>query len=155
MTPPSETPRTDEMQRLYSDHAAASPHPGPYLDGWEHSRLLERELSEAQALARINKRKCEERMEERDVAVAEVDRLVRCLSDAVAWIPVSERKPEDDARVVATPSNYKYDGNPTAYYWKFPDHGPHKHGHWYQTDGHGYAYEVPVTHWMPLPEAPK
>lgn len=92
--------------------------------------------------------------QERDNALRKLAEQ-QALVETFAWRPASERVPDHDNRVIATPSNYSYDANPTAYYWTYPDHGPHKHGHWYQTDKNGYAYEVPVTHWMSLPEAPK
>lgn len=68
--------------------------------------------------------------------------------DALRWIPVSERLPDENADVLCCRGNhigvlmdvytYKGDG-------KWED----KYGYWNYTDIEG------ITHWMPLPEPPK
>lgn len=107
------------------------------------------------ALQIDDRKRLEQELADRKV---DIERLVqigadqsRALSEAPEmprWIPVEERLPSGYDRCLAHPSNYKYDRNPTAVY------SPST-GKWTQTDSNGYDCEIPVTHWMPLPEAPK
>lgn len=76
-------------------------------------------------------------------AIEEVERLELRLSDgAPGWIPVSERMPKDEQRVLV----YRAGDTPPC------DYGVDK-ASIYFTDG--FVHHPGVTHWMPLPEAPK
>ena len=62
------------------------------------------------------------------------------------WISVDERLPEDDTTVLAYGGVIYYlifDVSPNGVRWWTEDYG------WFTTD------ELGITHWMPLPEAPK
>lgn len=67
------------------------------------------------------------------------------------WIPVTERLPEYDARVLAFDmrAKNKYIGIWTRE--KDPDDG---NDCWFDSAGWWYAFDE-ITHWMPLPEPPK
>lgn len=67
------------------------------------------------------------------------------------WIPVTERLPEYDARVLAFDmrAKNKYIGIWTRE--KDPDDG---NDCWFDLAGWWYAFDE-ITHWMPLPEPPK
>ena len=63
------------------------------------------------------------------------------------WISVEERLPDDNGHcLVFLPSGHLYDGIHVARY-------SHKTNMWIDLDT-TYLYNY-VTHWMPLPEAPK
>ena len=59
--------------------------------------------------------------------------------DAVKWIPVTERLPEQNGKYLAFALEEE---NTMDFYY----------GHWML---HGTDYRRYVTHWMPLPEPPK
>lgn len=59
------------------------------------------------------------------------------------WIPVSERLPEDEKKVLCIMD----DGYFCILEWASWD--------WLWSDGHNVYLEKNVTHWMPLPEPPK
>ena len=60
--------------------------------------------------------------------------------DAVKWIPVTERLPEEEGLyLVAVVNDHERRYSKTAWY--------HGHGNWF--------LHQKVTHWMPLPEPPK
>lgn len=63
--------------------------------------------------------------------------------DALKWIPVSERLPESEKKVLCI----LYDGFFCILEWTYWD--------WLWNDGHNVYAEKDVTHWMPLPEPPK
>ena len=67
------------------------------------------------------------------------------------WIPVTERLPEYDARVLAFDmrAKNKYIGIWTRE--KDPDDG---NDCWFDSAGWWYAFDE-ITHWMPLPEPPE
>lgn len=77
---------------------------------------------------------------------AELRARIAELEAQTRWIPVSERLPEDNVRVLI------FDGNGVAEakhalsvkQWKTPD------GYYY----HGLGYDW-ITHWMPFPEPPE
>lgn len=65
--------------------------------------------------------------------------------DAVKWIPVSERLPEENGRYLCNIRSFAFPG--TFYQRILPyDKFGFKEDHYYTDD---------VTHWMPLPESPK
>jgi hypothetical protein len=68
------------------------------------------------------------------------------------WIPVSERLPENNDRVLV----WHYDEVDMAQYWPWPDNkAGNRRGKWEQFDPSGYPFAIShVTHWMPLPEPP-
>ena len=80
---------------------------------------------------------------------ADNDNLCERIKDLSKWIPVTERLPNVDEKVLTFARN-KYDGS-----W-FMDitswTGVRNHDE-YQFWGYGYSMKV--THWMPLPEPPK
>ena len=59
------------------------------------------------------------------------------------WIPVTERLPEDEKKVLCILD----DGFFCILEWASWD--------WLWSDGHNVYAEKDVTHWMPLPEPPK
>ena len=59
------------------------------------------------------------------------------------WIPVTERLPEDEKKVLCILE----DGFFCILEWKSWD--------WLWNDGHNVYAEKDVTHWMPLPQPPK
>ena len=73
-------------------------------------------------------------------------------ADATKWIPVSERLPEEDGRYLVLTPGYILGGDDYNV-WLI----------WYRPQGGFYDIDpqwgdMPmddVTHWMPLPEAPK
>jgi hypothetical protein len=70
----------------------------------------------------------------------------------MTWIPVSERLPENNDRVLV----WHYDEVDMAQYWPWPDNkAGNRRGKWEQFDPSGYPFAIShVTHWMPLPEPP-
>ena len=84
-----------------------------------------------------------EMMAEAESHIAEVNRLnkqIEALSkkeNTTRWIPVTERLPEKDTRVIVCASL------PEGVHSDFI----YEDGHWFVSTG--------VTHWMPLPEPPK
>jgi hypothetical protein len=76
-------------------------------------------------------------------AADEIERLSRSLSEASRWIPVTERLPTDESRY-AIVYRYKGRGHPKAFIGDFFD-GQFSCG----------VNDTEITHWMPLPEAPK
>lgn len=62
------------------------------------------------------------------------------------WIPVSERFPEEWVEVIT------YQPNPFGWIIRIGVHIGH--GKWREAERHEMM-EIPVTHWMPLPELPK
>ena len=60
------------------------------------------------------------------------------------WIPVSERLPEENERVLGTKK-----GASAAFVF----YGKRNNGNWVDLEWSCYRYGV--THWMPLPEPPK
>lgn len=66
-------------------------------------------------------------------------------ADATKWIPVTERLPEEDGYYLCNVRSFAFPGSfymATLKYYK----GGFIDGHFYTDD---------VTHWMPLPPAPK
>ena len=61
------------------------------------------------------------------------------------WISVEERFPEGSTRVLAYSKKYNEVG---VYYYGGADE-------WWDNDGWASAKYYEITHWMPLPEAPK
>lgn len=59
------------------------------------------------------------------------------------WIPVSERLPEQNTRVIGFMA------------WKGITAIEYQHGKWYSIDHLQPLPNEAVTHWMPLPEQPK
>lgn len=59
------------------------------------------------------------------------------------WIPVSERLPEQNTRVIGFMA------------WKGITAIEYQHGKWYSIDHLQPLPNEAVTHWMPLPEPPK
>lgn len=77
------------------------------------------------------------------------NRLKRDAADAIEelqklrWIPVAERLPEQNTRVIGFMA------------WKGITAIEYQHGKWYSTDHLQPLPNEAVTHWMPLPQAPK
>lgn len=69
------------------------------------------------------------------------------------WIPVAERLPAYGERVLVVygDSNHCWRGVQVA----ARSHTNKQGEHWYDDTGHGLRDKVIVTHWRPLPEAPK
>ena len=68
------------------------------------------------------------------------------------WIPVTERLPDTAARVLVCRTWLGTVFKPVyGYYQDFPN----QKGCWYILTEEGYYPQREVTHWMPLPEAPK
>jgi hypothetical protein len=97
-------------------------------------------------------RECERLKEEKESLANAVNVLEEINSDLYKklkgvtvqeWIPVTERLPEDEKKVLCILS----DGFFCILEWKSWD--------WLWDDGHNVYAEKDVTHWMPLPEAPK
>lgn len=89
----------------------------------------------------------EDNMDRDERLVARIDELERELA-AYHWIPVSERLPVARERVLV-PGGIAYWMDPRP---EFPD------GVWFSITGiesPGRPIQWNVTHWMPLPEAPK
>jgi hypothetical protein len=61
------------------------------------------------------------------------------------WISVEERLPERSTRVLAYSKKYN---EVNVYYYGGADE-------WWDNDGWASAKYYEITHWMPLPEAPK
>lgn len=61
----------------------------------------------------------------------------------VKWIPVAERLPEQNTRVIGFMA------------WKGITAIEYQHGKWYSIDHLQSLPNEAVTHWMPLPEPPK
>ena len=59
------------------------------------------------------------------------------------WIPVTERLPEPNTRVIGFMA------------WKSMTAIEYQHGKWYSIDHLEPLPDAAVTHWMPLPEPPK
>ena len=83
-------------------------------------------------------------------AIEELSATVSKMEKATRWIPVEERLPQEDADVLA------------YVYW--PDYGDTAicYGHWHNGWAHLFNHiegelikRFVVTHWMPLPQAPK
>ena len=64
------------------------------------------------------------------------------------WIPVTERLPEEDADVLCYRGNH-IGALIDVYTYKGDGKWEDSYGYWNYTDIEG------ITHWMPLPEAPK
>jgi len=116
----TDTPRTDAaIHRFFPGHFT-----DPALEEYvpaEFARTLERELAEAK----------------------------HGISDVPAWVPVSERLPEEgDSVLIYSPESV--DPFHVAARWDVESSltSPRRHPNF---TWHG----PPVTHWMPLPEAPK
>ena len=76
---------------------------------------------------------------------AEVRKEVAQIKAAFAWIPVTERLPEEPDRYLCNVKSLAFPGSFYQTILKY-DKGGFKEGHIYTDD---------VTHWMPLPEPPK
>ena len=74
---------------------------------------------------------------------AKADHLIANGVTIAKWIPVTERLPEDEKKVLCILD----DGFFCILEWKSWD--------WLWDDGHNVYAEKDVTHWMPLPEPPK
>lgn len=123
----TDTPRTDALVK--GDDAL-----GNMVD---LARKLERALSdcrqEVEEQARVNGMGASREAR----LMAELAEAKKALSDGPRWIPVGERVPEDAVEVLVT------DGENVGV-------GDVRKGHLWNSYVDG-----PVTHWMPLPEAPK
>ena len=72
--------------------------------------------------------------------------------EASKWIPVTERLPYTAERVLVSKKWLGMQYKPVyGYYQDFPN----QKGCWYVLTDEGYYPQREVTHWMPLPEAPK
>lgn len=69
-------------------------------------------------------------------------RLAEAEEKLPRWIPVSERLPKECHAVLICK-----DGNETSYGYRLS-------GDWYEENVRLAAYDITVTHWMPLPEPP-
>lgn len=61
------------------------------------------------------------------------------------WIPVTERLPEEDSKVLGVVKEEGYNRIAFVFY---------SCGRWWECFYNGFT-NINVTHWMPLPEAPK
>lgn len=134
----SDTPRTDEQERSASSMATF---PGRVVKA-DFARTLERELAEARREFACVKTGCEWK--------ARATAAERSLSEVTpSWRPVSE-PPQNGVGVLAFVVNKQHGttSRTVATYY-----GPHG---WDDESGgpvERFAYRV--THWMPLPDAPK
>lgn len=99
-------------------------------------------------------------MDEKDIAeLAYKNGYEKGKKDAVRWIPVAERLPEMQTFTSNDPNDfweYECSGMVLAYNGKYVlmvECGRDESGVWWTEDG-GTCHRD-VTHWMPLPEAPK
>ena len=95
---------------------------------------------------------------------AQRQNLIALMNDKPRWIPVTERLPEEDGRFLTL---YPLKTKPSV--WRHKVYGfakdlvkvdkyefdEHKPGFYGYDDEYGYYEDKDVTHWMPLPEAPK
>ena len=80
------------------------------------------------------------------------DALERLEKQVQKWIPVTERLPDTAERVLVSKKWLGMQYKPVyGYYQDFPN----QKGCWYVLTDEGYYPQREVTHWMPLPEAPK
>lgn len=93
-----------------------------------------------------------DRLENQNAHIAALQQEIEKLRRQVPrWIPVEERRPEYNARVLAFDmrAKNKYIGIWTRE--KDPDDG---NDCWFDSAGWWYAFDE-ITHWMPLPEPPE
>ena len=75
-----------------------------------------------------------------------VDHLIANGVTIQKWIPVTERLPDNEQRVLCFMENKDF-GTFRVFQWSYID--------WQWNDGNEWYDEKDVTHWMPLPEPPK
>ena len=93
-----------------------------------------------------------DRLENQNAHIAALQQEIEKLRRQVPrWIPVEERRPEYNARVLTFDmrAKNKYIGIWTRE--KDPDDG---NDCWFDSAGWWYAFDE-ITHWMPLPEPPE
>lgn len=107
-------------------------------------------LDKASGICGCNAREAADAIEELSKQNEKWEEAVKTALDFIpAWIPVEERLPEVDLKVL-TFARFKGDGSWFMDISSFS--GVTNHGiptFW------GYGEEMVVTHWMPLPEPPK
>ena len=127
----------------------------------EAIKFLYHIADEAQAELESNRRTCTniKRLEALNMAISALreqssatQRVINTENALNKWIPVTERLPEDEGKVLACYGfDSKHDGNlgmmfvGTLTYFCF-DNNPH----WQHS-----SCSLVVTHWMPLPEPPE
>ncbi len=94
---------------------------------------------------------CDDLAEAADLIEAQAKEIEKLRMQLPRWIPVEERLPEYDARVLAFDmrAKNKYIGIWTRE--KDPDDG---NDCWFDSAGWWYAFDE-ISHWMPLPEPPE
>lgn len=143
----SDTPRTDALKKMATEETIRFHAEGGALLVWAALQEAERELAEARRPVSAGGRDELYTQATIDSYERELAEAKRQLSEFTRWIPLSERVPENAAHVLVYAVPYVDPMTAIRIEGGFRIDGTL----WFDSDDDACF----VSHWMPLPEAPK